>query len=178
VYVTATALGKLADPEGEVAITRACARVGVPYMCPTLGSCSIEEMCAARSGTQTQWFQLYVNQDRQVTKDLIARAERGGCKGLFVTVDAPQLGRRERDMRFKAPQTSSMQKGDHGIDRSKGTTLSLTKFIDPSLCWDDLDWICSSTKMPVCLKGVQTGEDAVQAVRRRYILVMRTRILS
>ena len=119
-YVTATALAKLADPEGEVAITRACAKANVPYMCPTLSSCSLEEMTSARAPDQTQWFQLYVNKDRAVAKDLLQRAETGGCKAVFVTVDAPQLGRRERDMRFKAPQKSSVQEGDTEVDTSRG----------------------------------------------------------
>jgi L-lactate dehydrogenase (cytochrome) len=103
-YVTATALAKLADPEGEVAITRACAKENVPYMCPTLSSCSLEEMTSARAPDQTQLFQLYVNKDRAVAKDLLQRAETGGCKAVFVTVDAPQLGRRERDMRQGATE--------------------------------------------------------------------------
>lgn len=162
-YVTATALAKLADPRGEVAITRGAARQGVPYMCPTLGSCSIEEMCAARGANQTQWFQLYVNPDRNITREIIRRAEKGGCKALFVTVDAPQLGRRERDMRFKAPEVSSQHKD---TDRSKGTSNSLSSFIDASLSWDDLPWLAAQTSMSICLKGIQCGEDAVLAARR------------
>ncbi len=146
-YVTATALAKLADPDGEVAITRACAKANVPYMCPTLSSCSLEEMTQARAPGQTQWFQLYVNRDRAVAKDLLQRAEAGGCEAIFVTVDAPQLGRRERDMRFKAPQTSSVQKGDTGVDTSKGTANALSSFIDPSLSWSDIEWIAGVTKL-------------------------------
>ena len=165
-YVTATALAKLADPEGEVAITRACAKLNVPYMCPTLSSCSLEEMTGARARGQTQWFQLYVNRDRAVAKDLLQRAEAGGCAAIFVTVDAPQLGRRERDMRFKAPQTSSVQKGDAGVDTSKGTANALSSFIDPSLSWSDIEWIAGVTKLPVCLKGIQSGQDAVLAAQR------------
>jgi L-lactate dehydrogenase (cytochrome) len=160
-YVTATALAKLADPEGEVAITRACAKANVPYMCPTLSSCSLEEMTSARAPGQTQWFQLYVNKDRAITKDLLQRAETGGCKAVFVTVDAPQLGRRERDMRFKAPQKSSVQEGDMQVDTSRGTSNALSSFIDPSLSWSDLEWIAGVTKLPVCLKGIQSGKDAV-----------------
>jgi L-lactate dehydrogenase (cytochrome) len=164
-YVTATALAKLADPQGEVAITRACANVNVPYMCPTLSSCSLEEITSARAPDQTQWFQLYVNKDRAVTKDLLQRAETGGCKAVFVTVDAPQLGRRERDMRFKAPQKSAVQEGDT-VDTSRGTSKALSSFIDPSLSWADLEWIADITKLPVCLKGIQSGKDAVLATQR------------
>ncbi len=164
-YVTATALAKLADPEGEVAITRACAKANVPYMCPTLSSCSLEEMTSARAPGQTQWFQLYVNKDRAVTKDLLQRAEAGGCKAVFVTVDAPQLGRRERDMRFKAPQKSSVQKRDTQVDTSRGTSNALSSFIDPSLSWSDIEWISGTTKLPFCLKGIQSGMDAVLATK-------------
>jgi len=164
-YVTATALAKLADPEGEVAITRACAKANVPYMCPTLSSCSLEEMTSARAPGQTQWFQLYVNKDRAVAKDLLQRAQAGGCKAVFVTVDAPQLGRRERDMRFKAPKKSAVQEGDTQVDTSRGTSNALSSFIDPSLSWSDIEWIAGVTNLPVCLKGIQSGKDAVLATK-------------
>ena len=123
-------------------------------------------MTSARAPGQTQWFQLYVNRDRAVTKDLLQRAETAGCKAVFVTVDAPQLGRRERDMRFKAPQKSSVQEGDMQVDTSRGTSNALSSFIDPSLSWSDIEWIAGVTKLPVCLKGIQSGKDAVLGTKR------------
>jgi len=95
-YVTATALGKLGDPEGEVVLTRAASRHGVIQMIPTLSSCSFDEIVDAKKGDQVQWLQLYVNKDREITKRIVQHAEKRGCKGLFITVDAPQLGRREK----------------------------------------------------------------------------------
>ena len=95
-YVTATALGKLGDPEGEVVLTRAAGRHGVIQMIPTLSSCSFDEIVDAKKGDQVQWLQLYVNKDREITKRIVQHAEKRGCKGLFITVDAPQLGRREK----------------------------------------------------------------------------------
>lgn len=38
---------------------------------------------------------------KQITADIVRRAEQGGIKALCITVDAPQLGRREKDMRNK-----------------------------------------------------------------------------
>lgn len=38
----------------------------------------------------------YVNKDRAVTKRIVQHAENRGIKALFITVDAPQLGRREK----------------------------------------------------------------------------------
>jgi len=38
----------------------------------------------------------YVNKDRNITKRIVQHAEARNIKGLFITVDAPQLGRREK----------------------------------------------------------------------------------
>jgi L-lactate dehydrogenase (cytochrome) len=46
-------------------------------------------------------MQLYVNQNKDITKRIVQHAEERGVKGLFITVDAPQLGRREK-VRFFA----------------------------------------------------------------------------
>jgi len=177
-YVTATALGKLAHPDGECAITRACFAEGIVQMIPTLSSCSMDEQCKAAQAGQIQFFQLYVNKDRELTKNTIAKAKAYGIKALCVTVDAPQLGRRERDMRQKllklqdAPKLEQ-QKHAHKYDRKQtqnkknlgGVALSITSFIDPSLNWRDIHWIreqCGAMKL--VLKGIQCGEDAVKAV--------------
>jgi len=162
-YVSATAMGKLAHPEGEVNFTRACHSQGVIQMIPTLASCSFDELVDAAQPGQPQFFQLYVNPNRTLTEATVRKAERRGCKGLFITVDAPQLGRREKDLRNKASGASNAQKG-MSVDTSKGVSTALSSFIDPALCWDDLKWFRSITKMPIVLKGVQCVEDAVQVV--------------
>lgn len=135
-------------------------------MIPTLASCSFDEIVDARvNEDQVQFFQLYVNSNRSITEKLIRRAEDRGVKGLFVTVDAPQLGRREKDMRMKFEDTGSRVQNDgkDNVDRSQGAARAISSFIDPSLSWDDLTWLKSVTKMPIVLKGVQSWEDAVKA---------------
>ncbi|KAJ3030854.1 UNVERIFIED_CONTAM: hypothetical protein HDU68_007497 [Siphonaria sp. JEL0065] len=168
-YITACALGKLGNPEGEVVLTRAAGTRGVIQMMPTLASCSLDEMLNARKVGQDTWFQLYVNGDREVTRKVVKRAEERGCKGLFVTVDAPQLGRREKDMRIKyQDDVSDIQKKNDGsskVNRNMGAARAISSFIDPTLCWKDIEWLGSVTKMPIVLKGVQTGADAVRAAK-------------
>lgn len=93
VYISATALGKLAHPDGEVALTRAAHREGVIQMCPTLASCTLEEMTGATQPGQIQFYQLYVNSDKNITRQIVKKAERLGCKALCITVDAPALGK-------------------------------------------------------------------------------------
>ncbi|PSK58740.1 Cytochrome b2, mitochondrial [Elsinoe australis] len=165
-YVTATALGKLGNPEGEVVLTRGAHKHDVIQMIPTLASCSFDEIVDAKQGDQVQWLQLYVNKNREITKKIIEHAEKRGCKGLFITVDAPQLGRREKDMRSKFEDVGSnvQNTGGDNVDRSQGAARAISSFIDPSLSWKDIPWFKSVTKMPIVLKGVQRVEDVIKAI--------------
>jgi isopentenyl diphosphate isomerase/L-lactate dehydrogenase-like FMN-dependent dehydrogenase len=79
-FLAPCALGKLAHPEGEVVLTRAAGQQKVVQIVPTLSSCTLEEITGAARSDQVLFFQLYVNRDRAVTRALIQRAERGGCK--------------------------------------------------------------------------------------------------
>eukprot|EP00418_Pyrodinium_bahamense_P013228 CAMPEP_0179126390 /NCGR_PEP_ID=MMETSP0796-20121207/59825_1 /TAXON_ID=73915 /ORGANISM="Pyrodinium bahamense, Strain pbaha01" /LENGTH=342 /DNA_ID=CAMNT_0020825139 /DNA_START=61 /DNA_END=1085 /DNA_ORIENTATION=+ len=141
-YFTATALAKLAHPDGEVGIVRAAKKAGVVYMLPTLSSYTLDEMLAARSEGQELFAQLYVNPERSRTQEYVAKLENAGVRALFVTVDAPQLGRREKDMRNKFTQQGSDVQGDDEeageVDRSQGATRAISSYIDPGLCWDDV----------------------------------------
>ena len=64
-----------------------------------------------------QWYQLYVNPNRQVTDAQVKKLESMGYQALCVTVDAPQFGKRERDMRNKAVQSAKIQ--DENRDKDK-----------------------------------------------------------
>ena len=165
-YVTATALGKLGHHEGEVLLTRGAKKHNVIQMIPTLASCSFDEIMDAAEGDQVQWLQLYVNKNREITKKIVKHAEARGCKGLFITVDAPQLGRREKDMRSKFDDVGSNVQNSSGdnVDRSQGAARAISSFIDPSLSWKDIPWFLSITKMPILLKGVQCVEDVIRAI--------------
>ncbi|PFH62689.1 hypothetical protein XA68_12367 [Ophiocordyceps unilateralis] len=163
-YVTATALGKLGHPEGEVVLTRAAHAHDVIQMIPTLASCSFDDIVDARQGDQVQWLQLYVNKDREITRSIVRHAEKRGCKGLFITVDAPQLGRREKDMRSKFTDSGSDVQAGQATDTSQGAARAISSFIDPSLSWKDIAWFRGITKMPIVLKGVQRVEDVIRAV--------------
>jgi L-lactate dehydrogenase (cytochrome) len=148
IYITATALGKLGHPEGELLLTRAAAKHGLIQMIPTLASCSFDELVDGAQPGQPQFLQLYVNKDRAITKRIVQHAEQRGIKGLFITVDAPQLGRREKDMRmkFEAEDPDEVSKTGQGVDRSQGAARAISSFIDPGLNWGDLKWFKSITK--------------------------------
>ncbi|KAI9497404.1 FMN-dependent dehydrogenase-domain-containing protein [Zychaea mexicana] len=167
-YLSATALGKMAHPDGEKVLARAAGKCGVIQMIPTFASCSMDEIVNARiQPNQSQWLQLYVNPNREMSRRIIEQAEAKGVKGLFITVDTATVGRREKDLRQKYTHEgpSDMQDGD--LDRSGGTAKSMSSLVDMSLNWSDIAWFRSLTNMPIVLKGIQTGEDAVLAARHK-----------
>lgn len=167
IYMTATALGRLGHPDGELNLVRAAAHTGLIQMVPTLSSCSFDEIVNERTadGRPTQFFQLYVNSDRNVVRDMLRQAEAANIQAIFITVDAPQLGRREKDMRMHFGDTGSNVQNASGDDvaRDEGAARAISSFIDPGLDWDDVLWIKSQTRIPLLLKGVQCWEDAVLA---------------
>lgn len=113
------------------------------------------------------FFQLYVNKDRPKSEILLKEVEALGAKGVFVTVDAAQAGKREADERVKADESlTTPMSGAKAKNDSKGGSLGrvMGRYIDPSLCWDDLPWLRRCTKLPIVLKGVMTWMDAKKAM--------------
>jgi 4-hydroxymandelate oxidase len=138
----------------------------------SLSNTRVEEVCAGASGTV--WFQLYVYRDRGATAALVARAEAAGARALVLTVDAPLLGRRERDVRnrFHLPpglRVENMSAVGHGdVEEQQQVESGLAAYVatklDPSLEWKDVEWLRSITRLPVLVKGLVRPDDALRAV--------------
>ena len=77
VALAPTAFNKLGHPDGEIAAARAAGAAGTLMCCSTVSSTPLEDVAAAATGPL--WFQLYVYRDRDVTRDLVRRAEAAGC---------------------------------------------------------------------------------------------------
>lgn len=78
----------------------ACGNAGTIYTMSTLSTSSIEEVAKAAPNTN-KWFQLYIYKDRQLTSNMVRRAEANGFKAIVLTIDAPLFGIRRADVRNK-----------------------------------------------------------------------------
>ncbi|MEW6278906.1 MAG: alpha-hydroxy acid oxidase [Candidatus Eremiobacterota bacterium] len=169
VLAAPTAFHALAHPEGEVATARAVTAEGTIFILSTLSNRPMEEVVQAASGPV--WFQLYCYKDRGATRALVERAQEAGCQGLVLTVDAPVLGRRERDVRneFHLPPglrvsnltATGRDRVDH-VDQESGLA-AYARYLDSSLSWKDLEWLRCATDVPVLVKGIVRPDDAVRA---------------
>jgi isopentenyl diphosphate isomerase/L-lactate dehydrogenase-like FMN-dependent dehydrogenase len=148
VVVAPLALQRMAHPDGELATARAAAAAGT-IMCLSTASTTRPAEVAAAAPDAPRWFQVYVFDDRGITEELVAEAIDSGYAALVLTVDAPFLGRRERDLRvdFKIPE---------GITPAGNI---FTEGFDLALSWRDLEWL-AGYGLPVVVKGLITAEDA------------------
>jgi len=164
--VAPLAMQRLLDPEGELATARAAAAAGT-LMCVSTITSSTHAEIAAAAGDAPRWLQLYVLRDRQRTLDHLAEARECGYSALVLTVDMPQLGRRERDLKlgFQIP-ANLLLPYVRGSDPSHAETLAQHFPMCPSLTWNDLEWIAAAGGMPLVLKGILTREDAALAAER------------
>ncbi|KIM25178.1 hypothetical protein M408DRAFT_74720 [Serendipita vermifera MAFF 305830] len=160
VFVCPAALAGLGHPEGELNITRAAGKAGI-IQGATNATFPIEDIAAARLENQPLFYQLYVNRDRKESERIIRLVDELGFKGIMLTVDAPILGKREKDMRMHLPKVVSLR---FLPVNPTGVSASLDSMFDANLQWSDIAWIKSITKLPVIIKGVQTVEDVELAV--------------
>lgn len=169
ILLAPTAYQKLSHPEGELATVRGAGEAGATLVASINSNVTLEEIAAA--ATEPLWFQLYVQPDRGFTRELVQRAETAGYEALVVTVDAPVLGPRYRELRTKFKLPDGLERANfRGLATATGgqrpTAQSIfSATLDPKLTWKDIDWLRSLTKLPVLLKGIQSPEDAARAVQ-------------
>ncbi len=133
--VAPTAIQRLAHPDGEAGMARAAAAAGTVMCLSTIATATPADVAAA-APDGPRWFQLYVFRERGVTRELIAQAVEHGYSAIVLTVDAPRLGRRERDFRtaFRVPEEIVVPGFAAAMGGWEGATpLELLGAIDPAL---------------------------------------------
>jgi isopentenyl diphosphate isomerase/L-lactate dehydrogenase-like FMN-dependent dehydrogenase len=163
----------LGHEDGELATAQALNEMGLVFTCSVLSTISLEEISTKIDGSQ--WFQIYIFKDREITRDLIRRAESSGYRAIILTVDVPIMGYRERDNRnqFCLPPSiiaANLIKYQGGYKKlsSKSNFSAIKMFtdnqFDASLTWKDIDWLKSQTTLPIIIKGILRPSDAVKAI--------------
>ncbi len=132
------------------------------------------------SGVGPRFFQLYITKNRELSAFLIKKAEENGFQAIVITCDAPTMGKREADERGKFHLPSPLQlevlkslyKNGKADGQNNKSSLEDQMFmtrvfidqVDPSITWDDIKWLKSTTRLPVIVKGIMCAEDAILAV--------------
>ena len=177
-----TGFTRMMHTEGESAVGRVAALMGIPYALSTMGTTSIEQLAAAAPDAR-RWFQLYLWRDREASLDFVVRAQAAGYEALVLTVDTPVAGPRLRDVRngLTIPPTLSLRTLAEGsshpawwwdlftteplefasLHRFEGTVAELVgTMFDPAASMADLTWLREAWDGPLVVKGIQSVADA------------------
>ncbi len=172
------------NPDGEIATGRASAKNNVAQALSTMATNSTTEVNKVRNGKPVM-FQLYQQANWEVTKAIVARAERDGCPAVLVTVDGVSA---RKDMQWERSRRADTRlcatchevragnpKEPVGNVRLKKPQFSEVpaaiwdqKFTPDALTWEFLKRLRDFTKMDIFVKGIMDVEDALMCVKLGY----------
>jgi len=151
---------KFFHPDGEIGAAKASVKKNHQMIVSSVSNYSVNEI--AEQSQAKLWFQLYPTVDRKVTKKLLERAEKAGCKVCVLTVDSPVLGNRERGgtTLTKLMDGNILKMGNYEGILPEGTT-----FDDAGMTWEIITWLRANCDMKIVLKGIVTKEDAALSIK-------------
>ncbi len=185
--IAPTGLAGMVHPDGEILAARAASKFGIRYTMSTMSIASLEDI--KREVNKPFWFQLYVMRDRKFMQSLIERAKAAGCDALVITLDLQMIGQRNKDLKngLSVPpkptlknwinllakqhwcwgmmKTKRRQFGNivgfvEGVEDTSSLSSWTADQFDPTLNWDDIEWIKKMWGGKIILKGVLDAEDA------------------
>ncbi len=143
----------LAHKTAELGSAKGTGDAGTLYIAATPSNETLEDIAVATTGPK--WFQLYLHDDRELSRDLLKRAKAAGYSAIVFTIDAFAPGASDEAIRqgFSFPPSLPLVNSKTGVFKS-------------SLGWNDVDFIQQTTDLPLILKGVVTPEIANEAIKR------------
>jgi 4-hydroxymandelate oxidase len=170
ILLAPTGYHKLFHEQGEIQTVKGADLSEAQLVAASFATVSFEEMSAVAARPLA--FQLYFQIDRECTRDLVQRVVAAGCEWLCVTVDVPVNGPRDRELNanFALPEgtrranlsfmSPEMAAAPH---RASGRNF-YSALRSPSVTWKDMEWLRSTTPLPIAIKGILNPADAARAV--------------
>ena len=160
--VAPMAFQSLAHPEAECATVAAAAQAGCLAVVSTRASRSLEEIGAAATGPW--WFQAYCMRDRGLTEALVQRAAAAGASAVVLTVDTPYVGRKQKvnGVRIAIPDDEYLVNVERHLVAGAGAREAAEQ--DPSMTPDMIGRLADACGLPVVVKGVLRGDEAVRCL--------------
>lgn len=158
-FIAPMAFHCLAHRDGECATARAVEAAGSIMVVASFSTSSLEAVATVCNSNRL-WQQIYVYRDLIFTEELVRRAEASGYRAIVLTVDAPRLGKRERDIRNAFTLPPHLSIANFPLLDHSGSYIP-----EPAvITWQTVEWLRSLTTLPIVLKGIVTREDAQLAV--------------
>ena len=183
-------LGNMMWPGAEMALATAAQKANIPYILSTFSTTDLDDI--AQAAPDVCWFQLYMPNDIQVMKEIIARVKAAGFNALVVTLDIPVGAKRNRELKngLKLPFTFtpniiwqsiihpawSLATLHHGQpdfvnvlqyrndNSNEGLAHFINSFTQPGVTLDRIKMVRKLWDGPLILKGVQDEKNVFEAI--------------
>jgi 4-hydroxymandelate oxidase len=152
----------LAHGDAECATAAGAGAAGAAMVLSTRSSRTVEDVAAAATGPW--WFQAYCMRDRGLTEALVQRAAAAGAGAVVLTVDTPYVGRKGRvsGTRIAVPDDHFLVNlAQHLVPGSIGRESAEQ---DPSMTADFIGRLAEVGGLPVLVKGVLRGDEAIRCL--------------
>ncbi len=189
--IAPTGLNGMLHHNADVALAKAAAKNGIPFCLSMVSNSSLEGVAENAGGRL--WMQLYVMINRDITRNILARAEEAGYEALVFTSDANVFGNREWDQRnYRAPAKLTIRNlidvalhprwafdvlVPHGVPRfenivkfmpseaqsASGGVAIFPKLFAPNISWQDVEWLREKWPRKLVIKGILSVVDAMRA---------------
>lgn len=166
IVVSPTAMHRLFCAGGELETARAAQRAGALYIVSISATHSLEDIASA-APSSPRWMQMYIQQDRGLTRDLCARVKEAGYGAVVLTVDSPVLVHNARNRRnnFNVPSDFVLPNLVPRVAPGDLDIYSLVTGFDAAVTFDDIARVSEwAGGLPVVVKGVLRGDDAARCV--------------
>jgi len=156
-----TAFHKLYCEQGELATAMAASHENVVMIISMASTVSLDDLHARMQHHQGQfWFQFYVQPEISFNQYLVDMATKAGCQALVITVDSPQFGQRERDIKNQFHDLPAGLRCENLVIDGVIKSIEFNNHLN----WNDIKRIQKMTKLPIILKGILHPADALMAL--------------
>jgi (S)-mandelate dehydrogenase len=189
--IAPTGLNGMLTHRADIALARAASKFGIPFSLSTLSNVRLEDVATEVDGRL--WMQLYVMNDREITRNIISRADKAGYEALVFTSDANVFGNREWDQRnYRKPAKLNLRNMidvvrhpkwlfdvliPHGVPRfenivdfmppeaqtAQAGVAVVPKLFDAKISWEDVEWLRELWPRKLIIKGILNVSDAQRA---------------
>ena len=187
-----TGFSGLVAKDGDLALAKAAAAAGIPFILSNASTMNFARV-AEESGARL-WMQIYLYRTRDFVRKLVERLIAHQIEAIVVTTDSAIYGNREWDLRNYAkplvlnwrnkldvalhprwlfdvmvpkgvPKFANLEGLlEPGKDSVQGAASAIGQELDPSLSWQDIQWLRDLWPGKLIIKGIMCPQDAQRAV--------------
>ncbi|KAL3883045.1 hypothetical protein ACJMK2_029340 [Sinanodonta woodiana] len=159
ICVAPMAAQRLVHPDGETASAKAAMEMGTCFGLSIAASASLEEITSA-APEGLKFLQVDPLKELRIVDSLIREGENKGFKGIILGADCTCMVNNYRlgIWEFLLAEYNKLRQAEGK------STVNMTYFRkeqpDSSRTWDLVQWLKNTTRLPIIIKGILTGEDA------------------